>query len=214
MTNQPGTGTNAGKPQQPALKKKSGIPFIWILPILAALIGGGLVVKSMVEAGVSIEIIFDTADGIETGKTKLMYRGLEVSRVKAVELNPDLQSVTVHIDIPRNAEKHLKSKAQFLLVKPEISLAGVTGLGTLLSGNYIAVKTGDGEKTRKFKALSHPPPHDVDTPGLHLTLTAKKLGSLREDAPIYYRQILVGRVQEHSLAEDGNSVNINVFIKE
>ena len=214
MANQPGSGTDAGKPQQPVLKKKRGIPFIWILPILAALIGGGLVIKSMVEAGVSIEIVFDTADGIEAGKTKLMYRGLEVARVKAVELNPDLQSVTVHIDIPRNAEKHLKSKAQFWLVKPEISLAGVTGLGTLLSGNYIAVKPGNGKKTRKFKALSHPPPHDVETPGLHLTLTAEKLGSLREDAPIYYRQILVGRVQGHSLAEDGNSVNINIFIKE
>lgn len=214
MANQPGTGTDTGKPQQPVLKKKRGIPFIWILPILAALIGGGLVVKSLLDAGISIEIIFDTADGIEAGKTKLMYRGLEVARVKAVDLNPDLQSVTVHIEIPRNAEKHLKSESQFWLVKPEISLAGVTGLGTLLSGNYIAVKPGAGEKTREFKALSSPPPHDVETPGLHITLTADKLGSLQQDAPIYYRQILVGRVQEHSLAEDGNSVNINIFIKE
>ncbi len=104
--------------------------------------------------------------------------------------------------------------AQFWLVKPEISLAGVTGLGTLLSGNYIAVKPGDGKKTRKFRALSTPPPHDIDTPGLHLTITAGKLGSLRQGAPIYYRQILVGRVQENNLAEDGNSVNINIFIDE
>ena len=214
MTDQPDTGTRSGKPQQPVLIKKRGIPFIWILPVLAALIGGGLIIKSMMEAGVPIEIIFDTADGIEAGKTKLMYRGLEVSRVKAVELNPNLQSVTVHIDIPRGAEKHLKSHAQFWLVKPEISLAGVTGLGTLLSGNYIAVKPGGGKKTRKFSALHTPPPHDIETPGLHLTITADKLGSLRQDAPIYYRQILVGRVQEHSLAEEGDSVNINIFIKE
>ena len=94
MSNQPGTTTDSGKPQQPVLKKKRGIPFIWILPLLAALIGGGLVIKSMMDAGVPIEIIFDTAEGIEAGKTKLMYRGLEVARVKAVELNPDLQSVT------------------------------------------------------------------------------------------------------------------------
>ncbi|MEN8206088.1 MAG: MlaD family protein [Pseudomonadota bacterium] len=212
MSNQP--GTTAGKPQKPVLKKKHAIPFIWILPLLAALIGAGLVIKSILDAGVSIKIIFDTAEGIEAGKTKLVYRGLEVARVKAVELNPDLQSVTVHIDIPRSAEKHLKSNAQFWLVKPEISLAGVTGLGTLLSGNYIAVKPGGGKKTRKFRALPKPPPHNVETPGLHITLTADKLGSLRQDAPIFYRQILVGRVQEHSLAEDGNSVKVNIFINE
>ncbi len=214
MTEQPATGNDTGKPQKPVLNKKRGIPFIWILPLLAALIGGGLVIKSLMDAGVPIEIVFNTADGIEAGKTKLMYRGLEVARVKTVQLNPDLQSVTVHIDIPRNAEKHLGSNAQFWLVKPEISLAGVTGLGTLLSGNYIGVKPGGGKKTRKFRALPSPPPHNVETPGLHITVTAEKLGSLRQDAPIYYRQILVGRVQEHTLAEDGNSVNINLFINE
>jgi len=214
MTEQPATGSDTGKPQKPVLKKKRGIPFIWILPLLAALIGGGLVIKSMIDAGVPIEIEFNTAVGIEAGKTKLMYRGLEVARVKTVQLNPDLKSVTVHIDIPRNAEKHLGSDAKFWLVKPEISLAGVTGLGTLLSGNYIAVKPGGGKKTRKFRALPIPPPHDVETPGLHITVTAEKLGSLRQDAPIYYRQILVGRVQEHALAKDGNSVKINLFINE
>ena len=109
MTEQPATGRDSGKPQQPVLKKKRGIPFIWILPLLAALIGGGLVIKSLIEAGVPIEIVFNTADGIEAGKTKLIYRGLEVARVKAVQLNPNLQSVTVHIDIPRGAEKHLGS---------------------------------------------------------------------------------------------------------
>ena len=214
MTEQADTASNPGKPQQPVLKKKRGIPFIWILPLLAALIGGGLIIKSLIEAGVPIQIVFDTADGIEAGKTKLMYRGLEVARVKTIELNPDLQSVTVHIVVPRSAEEHLRSEAQFWLVKPEISLAGVTGLGTLLSGNYIAVKPGGGKKVRTFRALSTPPPHDIDTPGLHLTITADKLGSLRQGAPVYYRQILVGRVQENTLAEDGNSVNINIFIDE
>lgn len=214
MTDQPETGSDPGKPPQPVLKKKRGIPFIWILPLLAALIGAGLVVKSLLEAGIPIEIVFNTADGIEAGKTKLMYRGLELARVKTLKLNPDLQSVTVHIDVPRAAEEHLRSNSQFWLVKPEISLAGVTGLGTLLSGNYIAVKPGDGEKTRMFRALPNPPADDLNTPGLHLTLTASALGSLRQDAPVYYRQILVGRVQEHTLAEDGNSVNISIFINE
>jgi paraquat-inducible protein B len=214
MTDQNGAGNESDSLQKPVVAEKRGIPFVWILPVLAALIGCGLVIKSIMDAGIPIEIVFDTANGIEAGKTKLMFRGLEVARVKSVELNPDMKSVTVHIDIPRRAEKHLKSKAQFWLVKPEITLAGVTGLGTLLSGNYIAVKPGGGEKTRKFKALGSPPPHDVEVPGLHLTVTADKLGSLRKDAPIYYRQILVGRVQEHFLSKDGKSVNINIFIKE
>lgn len=156
MTEQPAAGSESGKLQKPVLKKKRGIPFIWILPLLAALIGGGLVIKSLIEAGVPIEIVFNTADGIEAGKTKLMYRGLEVARVKAVQLNPNLQSVTVHIDIPRGAEKHLGSDAQFWLVKPEISLAGVTGLGTLLSGNYIAVKPG---VEKRHASSGHCPAH-------------------------------------------------------
>lgn len=212
MSEQPVAGN--GTPQQATLKKKHGISFIWILPVVAALIGAGLIFKSIVEAGIPIEIVFDSAEGIEAGKTRLMYRGLEISRVSRVELNPGLDSVTVHIDIPRSAEKHLGADSKFWLVKPEISLAGVSGLGTLVSGNYIAVQPGDGKYTRRFKALQRPPPLDSKTPGLHISVTADNLGSLREGAPIYYRQIRVGKVQDHKLANDGESIIISVYISE
>jgi paraquat-inducible protein B len=212
MSEQPGTSPDSGMPQKPALKKRHGISFIWILPLVAALIGAGLIFKSIIEAGIPIEIVFDSAEGIEAGKTRLMYRGLEVTRVTSVELNPDLNSVTVHLEVPRNAEKHLGAHSKFWLVKPEISLAGVSGLGTLVSGNYIAVQPGDGRHTRKFRALERPPPLDPKVPGLHIKVTSRDLGSLREGAPVYFRQIRVGRVQDHTLADDGESVIIGVYI--
>lgn len=212
MSEQPETNPGSGMPQKPMLQKKHGISFIWILPVIAALIGAGLIFKSIIEAGIPIEIVFDSAEGIEAGKTKLMYRGLEISRVNTVELNPDLNSVTVHIDVPRNADKHLGANSKFWLVKPEISLAGVSGLGTLVSGNYIALQPGDGSHTSTFRALQRPPPLDLKTPGLHISVTSSNLGSIQEGAPVYYRQIRVGQVQDHTLADDGESVIIRVFI--
>lgn len=201
----------------PLAKKKpaSNWSAIWILPIIALLIGGWLAWKAYDQAGIMIEVRFASGGGIEAGKTEVIYKGISVGKVKAVNLDSEgkADDVVATIEMSKEAKGHLLTGTRFWLVKPSVSLAGVTGLETLVSGNYIAVSPGKGEPTLKFKALDEAPPLSNDTPGLHLTLKADRLGSIDKDSPIFYRQLKVGRVKDYVLDDDRQTIRIHIFIE-
>jgi len=202
-------------PAAPVLKKKRGISFIWVLPIIAACIGGWLVYKAVSEAGIPVEVILDSAEGLQAGKTKVMYKGIEIAKVEKITVSPDLRSVSLHFELPKRSEKYLNTNTMFWLVKPRVSLSGVSGLGTLLSGSYLEVKPQvGGTPTRVFTALREPPPKDETDPGLLINLRADRLGSLNRGAPVYFRQIKVGEVQEHRINKAEDGVVISVYIEE
>jgi len=194
-------------------KPKAAISSIWFLPILAALIGLWLIYKAVIEAPVLIEVEFDSGEGIEVGKTVVRYEGIEIGKVKNVRVQNDLIGVVATIAIDRRAEKSLNENTLFWIVKPEVTLSGVTGLGTVFSGNYIAMRIGDGEPIRYFKGLSSSPPRSMDEAGLHLTLKASDLGSLSKGSPIIYKKITIGDVQSYQLTEGGESVDVDIYIK-
>ncbi|MBX9755744.1 MAG: MlaD family protein [Pseudomonadaceae bacterium] len=185
---------------------------IWVLPIIALLIGSWLGWKAYNEQGVMISIHFVSGDGIAAGKTELMYKGMPLGKVQTLELSKDNHSVVAHIEVDREAEGFLRNTTSFWLVKPRVSLAGVTGLETLMSGNYITFEPGEGKKSTEFTALINPPPIPDNTPGLHLLLKSARLESLSEGSPVYYRQIQVGQVNSYSLADDQQSVLIKLHI--
>ena len=198
---------------KPRVKPASNWSAIWVLPIIALLIGGWLGWKAYSEAGVMIDIEFSSGDGLQEGKTELLYKGIQLGKVKTVILDQTTQKVHVSIEVDRQAEGLLREKTIFWLVKPSISLAGVTGLETLVSGNYIAMHAGEGKPTFKFTALEDPPPLADALPGLHVNLRAKTLGSVTEGSPVYYRQIHVGSVTGYSLNSNDQSIMIKVHIR-
>lgn len=188
---------------------------IWILPLIALVIGGWLGWQAYRDSGVNIEVRFKSGDGIVANKTEVVYKGMPVGKVKSLVLDAKGSDAGVVATIEMNpaAEPHLLTNTRFWLVKPSVTLAGITGLETLVSGNYIAVSPGDGEPTRYFVALPEAPPLSDSEPGLHLTLKADRLGSLDRDSPVFYKQIQVGRVKSYRLAEDQGTVEIKVFIE-
>ena len=186
---------------------------IWVLPIIALLIGSWLGWKAYNEQGVMIDIVFSSGDGIAAGKTELIYKGMPLGKVQSLDLSQDKKSVLVHIEVNRTAEDFLRHDSHFWLVQPRVSLAGVTGLETLVSGNYITFEPGKGEKSVHFTALTEPPPLSDNLPGLHLQLKSARLESLSEGSPVYYRQIQVGQVNSYALAPDQNSVLIKLHIR-
>src|SRR5690606_14957106 len=123
------------------------------------------------------------------------------------------RGVVAKLEVNQDLEPYMRSGTRFWLVKPSVSLAGISGLETLVSGNYITFSPGDGEPTQSFTALDHEPPMGDDVPGLHLTLKADRLGSLNRDSPVFYRQIQVGRVKSYTLGEDQSTVEVKVFIE-
>ncbi|WP_342649708.1 MlaD family protein [Pseudomonas sp. REB1044] len=188
---------------------------IWILPLIALLIGGWLAWQAYRDAGVEIQVRFETGEGIVANKTEVIFKGMSVGKVKSLVLDAEgsNKGVIATIEMNKAAEVHLTTGTRFWLVKPSVSLAGISGLETLVSGNYIAVDPGQGEPTKRFKALAEAPPLSDKEPGLHLTLKADRLGSLNRDSPVFYKQIQVGKVKSYKLSDDHDTVEIKLFIE-
>lgn len=188
---------------------------IWVLPLLALAIGGWLGWRAYSQAGIEIQVLFANGSGIQVGKTEVIFKGIAIGKVTELTLDRsgERRGVIATLEMDKETEPHLLSGTRFWLVKPSVTLAGITGLETLVSGNYIAVSPGEGEPTRKYTALPEAPPLADDVPGLHLTLKAERLGSLSRDSPVFYKQIQVGRVKSYVLGEDQSTVEIKLFIE-
>ncbi|MCP3849432.1 MAG: MCE family protein [Gammaproteobacteria bacterium] len=193
--------------------KKSFSP-VWILPIVAFLIGVGLVIESYLSAGIMITLQVPSAEGIVVGKTKVLYKGIATGIVKDRTVTKDLQNIVLHIEMDKRTERVLHDNAQFWVVEPRISLSGVSGLDTIIGGRYIAIDVNeDGEPKRDFIALNAPPPPTEDTPGLHLKLRLNRLESIERGTKIYYKQIPVGEVTNYTLEENDTEIHAWVLIE-
>jgi paraquat-inducible protein B len=196
------------------IRRKRGLPIVWIIPIVAALIGGWIWWSALQQVGPSITIEFETAEGLEAGKTKLRYKDVVMGSVQSVRLTEDLSRVTVRCQLAPLAEPLLRDSARFWVVRPRIGAGGITGLETLVSGAYIAMEPGSGGGfAESFVGLELPPVSPADAPGLKLVLSADRLGSLSIGSPVYYRDIAVGHVERHHLSDDDLRVEIEVYIE-
>ena len=194
-------------------KKRTRVSTVWVIPILAAVVAVGIAVQRVLSEGPTISIVFKNAQGIEAGKTVIKYKDVNIGQVAAVQLSDDYSSVAVTAKIAKSAAGLMVEDAKFWIVEPRITLSGVSGLGTLLSGNYIGFEAGKSESSeRSFSGLEVPPIITGDQPGRQFLLHAKDLGSLGIGSPVYYRRLPAGQVVAYGLAKDGNSVEIKIFI--
>jgi len=195
------------------LHKRARFSVVWIIPIIAALVGIGIVVQRFLNEGPTIIITFKVVEGIEAGKTFVKYKDVNIGQVTGVNLSDDYSQVIVKAKIAKNAKNLLVKDTKFWIMQPRISLSGVSGMGTLLSGNYIGLEAGKSkEKERIFKGLDTPPIIASTEPGRQFLLKADDLGSLGFGSPVYYRRLNVGQVIGYDLAKDGKSFDIKIFV--
>ena len=196
-------------------KSKSRISWIWLVPLVAALAGLSLVVRTWMLAGPEITIQFDTADGLVAGQTQVRYKDVVIGTVRRIHFNADRSKVLVETALKREAADIARDGTKFWVVRPRLGFTGVSGLGTLLSGAYIGVDVGKDAKAaseRDFVGLETPPPITHDRAGKIFTLKADDLGSLDIGSPVYFRRITVGRVVGYRLEPSGAAVDIDVFV--
>ncbi len=193
--------------------KRGRISVIWIIPVLAALVAIGIAVQRILSEGPTITIVFSAAEGIEAGKTLVKYKDVNIGRVTNVELTNDFAKVRVTAKIAKHAAGLMVDDAKFWVVQPTISLSGISGLNTLLSGNYIGFEPGKSESRQATFTGLDAAPVITDKPGGQFVLKANDLGSLEIGSPVYYRRLPVGQVIAYELAPDGNTVQIRIFVR-
>jgi len=194
-------------------KRGMRISVVWIIPILAAVVAVGIAVQRIMSEGPTITIIFKAAEGMEAGKTFVKYKDVNIGQVTAVKLSNDYSKVEVTAKIDKSAAGLMVEDAKFWVVEPRVTLSGVSGLGTLLSGNYIGFEVGKSDKPqRRFTGLEVVPIITGGQPGRQFLLRAESLGSLGIGSPIYYRRLLAGQVIAYDLASDGKNIDIKVFV--
>ena len=203
-------------PTQPIVRKTKRWNVVWVMPIVALLIGSWLLYRNFATSGPIATISFETAEGIKAGQTEIRCRSVKVGVVKEVKLSDDLNSVVVIAELNENAAPLLKDTAQFWVVKPRLSAAEISGLGTLIQGVYIELDPGQGNgKSRSnFEGLETPPATNSNVPGRRIVLVAEEAGALQVGAPIYDRGFEVGRIESRELSDDGKQVSYEAFIED
>lgn len=194
------------------LKQIRRISPFWLLPFIALCIGAILFFQIVQEQGYSIRITFANGEGLVAGKTQVRYQGLQIGVVKKVNFTNDLKQVEVIANIYPEAKSVLRENTKFWLVKPSASLAGISGIDALVSGNYITLQPGDGDSEDEFIAETEGPIAQVDDGDLLVHLIADDLGSISIGASVYFKKLPVGKIYDHRFIENGKKVSIDVVI--
>jgi paraquat-inducible protein B len=194
-------------------RRRQRISVVWAIPILAAVVAIGIAIQRILSEGPTITIVFRAAQGVEAGKTFVKYKDVNIGQVTAVQLSSDHSKVEVTAKIDKSAAGLMVEDAKFWVVEPRVTLSGVSGLGTLLSGNFIGFEVGKSDKQqRRFTGLEVPPIITIGQPGRQFVLKANDLGSLGIGSPIYYRRLQVGQVIAYDLSSDGSAMDIKIFV--
>lgn len=204
----------ANLPEEALVKPVRTVSKIWLVPIVAFFIGAWMVYYQWSNQGPLITIEFKTATGLEAGKTKVKTRDVNIGVVKSIELSEDLSGVLVTVRMDKNVAPILHTDNQFWIVSPRVSLSGVSGLGTILSGPYINMAPGvEPQMSENFVALAAPPVTPAGTPGLHVTLNSESEFAYKKGDPVVYKGIKVGEFEDIYFNFDERIVYYNTFIE-
>lgn len=196
-----------------APKRKNSLQLVWLIPIIAALVGGTLAIKTYLQKGPTITITFKTGEGLEAGKTKIKYKDVEVGVVKEITIAKDLTRVIATAELKKETLPYLVEDTKFWVVRPQVSAGSISGLGTLMGGSYIGMDVGKSTGQQlAYSGLERPPVITMDVPGSRFQLHSEDLGSLDIGSPLYFRRIQVGQVISYELDKAGTGVTFMVFV--
>ncbi|WP_397448757.1 intermembrane transport protein PqiB [Pseudomonas sp. NA-150] len=201
-------------PGAPEVKRRRfNVSLVWLVPIIAALVGVSMVIHNARMAGPTITISFLTAEGLEANKTQVKYKNVVIGKVTVITLSDDRSHIDATVDLNATAKSFAVEDSRFWVVRPRIGAGGVSGVDTLLSGAFIGADAGvSNNNLDHFTGLETPPPITYGEKGTHYTLHTEDLGSLDVGSNVYYRRIPVGEVVSFKLSDDGKGLDVQVFV--
>ncbi len=184
---------------------------LWLVPLGAAALCAWFAYRDFASSGPEITIFFNNADGLEEGNTQVKYRGANVGQVKTIALTEDHRRVKVTARLAGSARSLARAGSIFWIVRPEVNVGAISGLRTIISGEYIAVRPGSGPFTNLFTG-AHKAPLVEQPQALLISLLAPSLGSVQEQTPVFYRGIQVGEVLDYRLENDARAVVLHARV--
>lgn len=202
-------------PQAKVRTRTWHISWIWVIPVVTAVIGAWLAWHTLSERGPLITISFPSAEGLQAGQSHVRHKDVDMGVVEDVALSPDLQRVIVTVRMNREATPLLTDRTRFWVVRPRFFAGAISGLETLLSGSYIELLPGQpgGTPKRHFVGLDDPPVLQSDIPGRTFLLRAARIGSISLGSPVFFRDFTVGEVLGWDIGDMADNVTIHAFVR-
>ncbi|HEX4265098.1 MAG TPA: MlaD family protein [Verrucomicrobiae bacterium] len=194
------------------IKKTRRAWWLWLVPLGAVALCAWFVYRDYIATGPLVTISFEDASGLEENNTQIRYLGATIGQVKSLQLTKDNKHVEVKARLAGSATQLARVGSVFWIVRPEVKLGGISGLRTIISGEYVAVRPGSGPPTNNFVGAEKEP--ISEEPGsLHITLLVQSLSTLREQSAIYYRGVEVGELLKYQLADDAQGLVLQARIR-
>lgn len=186
---------------------------VWLIPLLAVLIGAWLVYSNLSSRGPVITLMLEDAEGISAGKTAVKTRNVQVGVVEGVALSEDLSHTLLTVQMQAGTARMLSEDTRFWVVKPRVDREGISGLTTVLSGVYIELLPGTDGPPESTYTVSDTPPPEVSGDGLFLELVSEAGSDIDTGDPVNFRNLRVGRVVDTKFDPEKRNFRHRLFIE-
>ena len=186
---------------------------LWWVTVACFLVAFWLTWNSIPSVGPSITIRFPDGHGLKAGDA-VRHRGIEAGIVESVALSNDLSQIAATVTLTPGAAGLAREGARFWIVRPQLSLAGVSGLDTAVGAKYIGVSPGDPDAPQqsRFEGLGAAPPDENSGEGIDVVLRSDSKHGVTVGAPVTWRGVDVGQILSINLSPDARFVDIHARI--
>lgn len=185
---------------------------VWVIPLIALLISGWLVYQHYAKMGSEIAIDFPSSNGLVSGESVVKFRNVVVGKIVRITLQPDGEGVTVFARMSKESDPYLNDKAHFWIAKPELNYQGIRGLDTIMNGSYINMYSVRGGEERSHFAGNLKPYRGGDE-GFYVHLFSDKLDTIHVGAPVYYRNLQAGTIEDIRFDSRDKQIKVLLFLK-
>lgn len=197
------------------IKTAPNISAIWIIPLVALLIGAWMLYQYQANQGTTIYIKMPHAEGIVAGKTEIKVRSVKIGQVDHVRLSDKQNSVIARAQIDKHYEDLLTDDAKIWVVKPRIDDTGISGMSTLLSGVYLEFSPGESKKLADdFELQDEPALIANNVKGGRFTLLSYNAEVLDVSTGIYFKDYKIGQIETATFDWKNQAMKYGIFINE
>lgn len=118
---------SASVPRPEVKRRRLSVSLIWLVPIIAAIIGASMAFHDWMNIGPKITVSFLTAEGLEANKTQVKYKNVVIGMVTEISLSDDRTHVLANIELNTSASPFTRIDSQYWVVRPRIGAHGVSG---------------------------------------------------------------------------------------